>query len=229
MNDNLTKFLQDSFNIHPKNLDLYSRALTHRSYLNETKEKNLSSYERLEFLGDAILSFCISKIIYEKFPLLPEGDLTNLRSALVKTETLASLSRNIGLGKYLLLSKGESESNGKNNRSILADSMEAVIAAIYLDLGIDKIQTVIQNIFSGLISEEAAKKELKDYKSLLQEKSQEKSSVSPVYKVTKEEGPDHHKLFTVEVSINNKILAKGQGFSKQKAEEEAAKIALEKI
>jgi len=229
MSSDLTTFITTTFNLIPNNINLYQQALTHRSYLNEVHDKNVHSYERLEFLGDAVLSFCVSQIIYQKYPLLPEGNMTNLRSSVVKTESLSALSQKLNLGSYLYLSKGEEESGGKNSNSILADCFEATLAAIYLDQGIDKANEVVTKFIFPLIEDGFQKKELKDYKSLLQEVSQEKYQMSPVYKVLSAIGPDHKKIFTIAVIIKSETLATGEGLSKQKAEQVAAKLALEKL
>lgn len=227
--NNLISFITTTFNLTPNNINLYQQALTHRSYLNEIHDKKIHSYERLEFLGDAVLSFCVSQIIYQKYPLLPEGNMTNLRSSVVKTESLAALSQKLNLGSYLYLSKGEEESGGRKSNSILADCFEATLAAIYLDRGIEKASDVVSKFIFPLIEEGFQKKELKDYKSLLQEESQEKHQVSPIYKVISAVGPDHKKIFTIAVIIKGETWATGRGLSKQKAEQEGAKLALEKL
>lgn len=215
--------------ISPKNFSLYEEAFTHRSYLNETRRKNFKSYERLEFLGDSVLSFVISQKIFKEFPQVSEGELTNLRSFLVKTETLAKIAKNLEIGKYLLLSRGEEESSGRSNPSILADSFEAAVAAIFLDQGIEKVKELLNRLFTPLISQVFSQKTLKDAKSLLQEVTQERLRISPTYKVIKEEGPDHKKMFTVTVVIGQKTYEKGRGYSKQEAEEEAAIKTLQKF
>lgn len=230
MTNNLADFITAAFNIKPNNINIYKRALTHRSYLNEVHDKNLHSYERLEFLGDAILSFCVSQIIFQKYPLLPEGNMTNLRSSVVKTDSLAEIAVKLDLGTYLYLSKGEEESGGRLSNSILADCFEATLAAIYLDQGVEKTNEVVAKIILPLIEAGFQKKELKDYKSLLQEVSQEKYQMSPVYKVLSAVGPDHKKIFTVAVIIKGETwTTTGQGLSKQRAEQKAAKLALEKL
>lgn len=226
-NDKLKSFIKQTFSLDPVSITIYQQALTHRSYLNEAKNRDAGSYERLEFLGDSILSFYVSQIIYHKYPESPEGDLTNLRSTIVKTESLAQLAQQMNLGAYLLLSKGEEDSKGRENESILADCFEAIIAAIFLDQGLTAIEAVLEKLLVPLIEISYARKELKDYKSLLQEVSQENLQVSPQYKVIKTEGPDHHKLFTIVVDLNGKTIGQGKGYSKQKAEQEAAKHALE--
>lgn len=223
--DNLEKKLGIQF----KNPKLLAQALIHRSYLNEIAGKGIRSNERLELLGDSILSFIISEWLFFKFPNYPEGELTNLRSNIVRTSSLAQIAQELGLGDYLLLSRGEQESGGAQNPSILANALEAIIGAIYLDQGIITAQNFIKEKFAPLINKITKRGEFKDAKSILQEKLQADLKQAPVYKTLKEEGPDHDKTFTVGVFIQKKLLAKGKGKSKQEAEEKAAKTALEKI
>lgn len=211
------------------NLQILKEALTHRSYLNEFKNRNLASNERLEFLGDAVLSFVVSSWLFKEFPYYFEGKLTNLRSNLVKTVSLTKIAQKLKVGDYLLLSKGEKESQGQQNPTLLANAMEAIIGAIFLDQGIETAKTFIETHFQFLLKEVIQTGKFKDYKSLLQEKIQAQTSQSPVYKTIKEEGPEHNKIFTVSVTTGEEILATGVEKSKQKAEEEAAKQALEKI
>ncbi len=223
--DHLSTNLGIKFN----NLELLKEALTHRSYLNEFKNRNLQSNERLEFLGDAILSFVVSTWLFKKFPQFFEGKLTSLRSNLVKTTSLTKVAQKLKVGDYLLLSKGEKEAMGQQNPTLLANAMEAIIGAIFLDQGVEKAKDFIEIHFEPLLKEIMESGRLKDHKSLLQEKIQAQTSQSPIYKTIKEEGPEHHKTFTVKVIAVGEILATGSGKSKQKAEEEAAKQALEKL
>lgn len=220
------EILEKTLGIKFKNPKLLAQALVHRSYLNEVTGRGIRSNERLELLGDSVLSFIISEWLFKKFPTYPEGELTNLRSNIVRTSSLAQIAQKLKLGNYLLLSRGEQESGGAQNPSILADTLEAVIGAIYLDQGIEVIQNFVKEKFTPLIEEITKRGELKDAKSILQEKLQEEIKETPVYKTLKEEGPDHDKIFTVGVYIQGKLLAKGKGKSKQMAEEEAAKVAL---
>lgn len=210
-----------------KEKDYLSRAVTHRSYLNEHPSENLSSNERLEFLGDAILELLISKRIYDDFPGLPEGDLTALRSKIVCTKTLSEIATQLDLGSFLHLSRGEDESGGRKNSTLLANCLEAIIGAVFLDQGLEKAKEFVENHFSPKIPE-IVKENLKDAKSLFQEISQEKEKTTPVYQVLGEEGPDHAKVFTIGVFIGRKKISQAQGRSKQEAEENAAKLALEK-
>jgi ribonuclease-3 len=211
-----------------KNKQLLKQAFIHRSYLNETKEK-LSSNERLEFLGDSILSFVVSQYLYNKFPLFDEGLLTNIRSLVVNTKSLATIAKDFNFGEYLMLSKGEEESHGRKNESLLANSVEAVIGALFLDQGIEAVREFILSILSPKIDNIVEQKAFKDPKSLLQEYVQSQKQNSPVYKVLKEEGPPHAKIFTIGVFIQDTILGEGVGKSKQEGEESAAKRALAKI
>lgn len=211
-----------------KNLALLTQAFTHRSYLNETRE-NIASNERLEFLGDSILSFVVSEYLFKTYPTFNEGMLTNLRSLLVNTKNLASNSKRLGFGEMLRMSKGEKESKGNQNQSLLADSFEAFIGALYLDKGIDDVQSFILDTILSDVQALVQNKSLKDPKSLLQEFIQAKKQNFPTYRVIKEEGPAHAKKFLVGVYTKELLLGEGQGKSKQEAEENAAKIALEKV
>lgn len=211
-----------------KNQELFEQAFTHRSFLNETKQK-LESNERLEFLGDSILSFVVSRHLYNEYPAFNEGILTNLRSLLVNTKMLASVSKELGFGKYLRLSKGEEEANGRENQSILANSFESFVGALFLDQGILAVSRFIIETLLPRAKAIVEKNTLKDPKSMLQEYVQSKKQESPFYKVLEEEGPAHQKKFTIGVYVENNLIGKGSGKSKQEAEENAAESALEKI
>lgn len=204
------------------------RAFIHRSYLNEVREKDLSSNERLEFLGDAVLAFLTSSFLFQNFPERKEGELTNLRSAIVCTKTLSQMARRLNLGQFLKLSKGEEREGGRENPSILADSFEALLGAIYLDQGIGMANTFLKKNFFPYAKKIIANKSLKDPKSFFQEIVQEKIKNSPLYKVLEEEGPDHDKQFKVGVFVEEKLWGEGIGKSKQEAEEKAAEQAIEK-
>lgn len=208
-----------------KNKDLLDLALTHRSWVNEHKGIRTSN-ERLEFLGDAVLEFTSSKEIYEKFPDKEEGYLTALRANLVNTVALHQVAIKLDLGKELFLSKGEEEGGGRSNQSLLADTVEAIIGAIFIDQGITKAEEFIKENLLSDISKVAAEP-LKDYKSRLQEYVQGKSLTAPKYQVVEESGPDHNKKFVVEVNIEGEVWAKGIGKNKSTAEQEAARHALE--
>lgn len=207
---------------------LFKQAFVHRSYLNEAKEQ-LESNERLEFLGDSILSFVVSEHLYKTYPQFDEGILTNLRSLVVNTKSLAKKAKELGFGNHLLLSKGEEDSGGRDNESILANTFEAVIGALFLDQGINAVKEFLNAVLIPNIEAFVAKKVFKDPKSLLQEYVQSKKQNSPVYKVLHEEGPAHAKQFTIGVYVENKLMGEGIGKSKQAAEEAAAEQALEEI
>lgn len=221
--------LQQRLGINFNNLQLLAQSLVHRSYLNEITGQELESNERLEFLGDAVLSFIVSHWLYQKFPNYKEGKLTNLRSNLVRTSTLAQIATQLKIGQNLLMSRGEKSAGGEKNQSLLANALEAVIGAIFLDQGVAKAESFIKTQLEPFLNEILSRGEFKDSKSLLQEKIQEKTQEAPIYKTLKEEGPDHDKTFTVGVYSQEKLLAQGVGKSKQEAEEEAAKAAFVKL
>jgi ribonuclease III len=209
-----------------KNKKLLEEAFTHRSYLNEAKLK-VASNERLEFLGDSILSFAVSNHLYTKCQDFDEGNLTNLRSLMVNTKNLSEIARELNMGLLLKLSRGEEESKGRENATLLENSFEAFVGALFLDQGMDSVIKFLDIVMFPKIKELISKKAFKDPKSLLQEKVQAKKQGSPVYRVLAETGPAHAKTFKVGVFIDGKKLGEGIGKSKQIAEESAAKIALE--
>ena len=211
-----------------KNKALLNQALVHRSYLNENKEI-ITSNERLEFLGDSIISFIVSSYLYDNFKNYDEGRLTNLRSLLVNTKSLANCARELDLGSRLLLSKGEEESGGRNNQSLLADVFEALVGALFLDSGVQAVKKLLEEVLLPKTQSFVEKNMLKDPKSLLQEYIQSHKKSSPKYVVLLEEGLPHAKLFTVGAFVGEKLYGKGEGKSKQEAEEIAASNALEKL
>ena len=219
--------LQAKIGVTFTNTNLLQQAFIHRSHLNESKEFKESN-ERLEFLGDAVLSFITSQYLYTTYPQYPEGTLTNIRSTLVKTKSLGTVASDLGLGSLLLLSRGEESSGGPTNESLLADCFEALLGAIFLDQGIEPAKQFLLTHLLYKTETIIATKSYVDFKSLLQELTQEKLKVSPTYRVTKSEGPDHNKTFWIEVSTGDKILGEGVGKSKQDAEQHAAQNALEK-
>ncbi len=215
-----------------KNQDLLITALTHRSALNEKEQSGTTaseSNERLEFLGDAVLELASTIFLYHERPTDAEGMLTTYRSALVRTETLAELAKELGLDQRMYLSKGEEAGGGRDNPGLLADLLEAVIGALYLDQGFRVVQDFLGQVLFPKFSEILASKAYRDQKSLLQEVVQARSLPTPAYRVIKEEGPDHNKTFTVEVLINQEVWGVGQGNSKQRAQQAAASMALKKI
>jgi ribonuclease-3 len=209
-----------------KNKKLFEQAFTHRSFLNETKE-NLSSNERMEFLGDSIISFVVSKHLYQKYPQFDEGILTNIRSLLVNTKSLASVAKSLDFGSFLKLSKGEQESKGRQNQSLLADCFESFVGGLFIDQGIDAVSNFLNEVLISKAEDITKNKSFKDPKSLLQEYVQSKKQNSPIYKVLKEYGPAHAKKFRIGAYISGKLISEGVGKSKREAEEDAAQTALE--
>ena len=219
----LEKIIKVKFN----NRDLLEQALVHRSYLNENPKFHLKDNERLEFLGDAVLELIVTDHLYNNYPN-PEGDLTNWRAALVNAKMLAKIANRLEINKYLLLSHGESKDTGRARQYILANASEALIGAIYLDRGYDQSKEFIEREILSKLDEIIEEKLYQDPKSLFQEKAQDQDSVTPDYNVIKEWGPDHDKQFIVGVYLDEKLIAKGQGASKQEAQEKAAEAALQK-
>lgn len=201
-------------------------ALTHSSYANERRNERLSSNERIEFLGDAVLNIVISEYIYSRFSNLSEGELTKTRASIVCEASLMKCANSIGLGRYLLLGKGEENTGGRTRTSILSDAFEALIGSIYIDGGItearDFIYTRMQDVIGGSFSGEA----FIDYKTMLQEVVQKNGELKLQYKIFLESGPDHNKMFVVQVYLVEKLLGQGEGKSKKEAEQNAAKAAL---
>ncbi len=209
-----------------KNPELFEQALTHRSWLNENAKARQSN-ERLEFLGDAILEFVTSNELFKKLPDKKEGYLSALRANIVNTQNLAKVAQKLSVGEALYLSRGEEETGGRQNLSILADAVEAIIGALFLDQGIKATYKFItDNILYDLDKKLASP--LKDPKSMLQEEVQARGLPTPKYNVVSESGPDHAKIFEVEVTVGSQILGRGSGKSKSEAEQSAAQAALEK-
>lgn len=208
-----------------KNINYLKNALTHSSYANEVRS-GFSSNERLEFLGDSVLSVVVSDYIYKQFPSMPEGELSRLRATLVCEKSLCGFSRELELGKYLMLGKGEDHNGGRERDSILADAFEAVLAAMYLDGGMEVARKHVMRFVLREINNEY-QDVFKDYKTVLQEIIQRNPEESVTYIVTDENGPDHNKQFTVEVRLNSNVIGRGTGHSKKQAEQMAAKQALE--
>ena len=219
--------LENKININFKNRDLLQIALTHRSYLNENRSYALPHNERLEFLGDAVLEVITTEYLYRNFEN-PEGELTNLRSSLVNYRLLSEIAREIGLEDFILLSRGETKDTGRARQVILANAIEALIGAIYLDQGLDKAKDFIDAFILVKLPAILKEQAYLDPKSSLQEIVQEKMSITPNYKVISESGPDHAKTFVVGVYIDDRLIGQGTGPSKQDAEVEAAKNALSK-
>jgi len=219
--------LENKLNLSFKEKDLLTQAFIHRSYLNENPDFHLSHNERLEFLGDAVLELIVTNYLYLKYPDTHEGMLTNWRASLVNTEILAKIAYNLKFQDFLLVSKGEEKEMHKAKTSILADVFESFIGALYLDQGYDSCKNFIEKNLVMELPEIIKNGLYKDAKSKFQEKAQEKTGITPEYDVVGEVGPDHKKTFTLGVFLEKKLIAEGTGSSKQRAEEEAAKKALE--
>lgn len=202
---------------------LLRQALTHKS---AEQEMSLPSNERLEFLGDSVLDLVVAQYLYRSHPELAEGDLTKLKSVAVAEPALAAAARNIGLGPYLLLAKGEEQTGGRDRNSILADAMEAIFAAVYLDRGLRMTRSFILNLLADQLEVIERREHEPDYKTLLQEKIQEIHRTPPTYRVVSQSGPDHDRTFVAEVRIGREVLGSGRGKSKKQAEQAAARQAL---
>lgn len=211
------------------NKSLLKQSLTHRSYLNENRDIRSGHNERLEFLGDAVLELIITHFLYEKYPEKTEGDLTSIRSALVNAQTCAKIASEIGINDFLLLSRGESKDTGRARQYILANALEAIIGAIYLDKGYESAKNFISRFVFPLTDRIVEEELWVDAKSKFQEKVQDNDGVTPAYKTLKEMGPDHDKKFIVGVFVSNKLVAEGEGDSKQEAEQMAARKALKEL
>jgi ribonuclease III len=218
---------QNSLDIFFKNTSYLEQALVHSSYINENPGIAPVSNERLEFLGDAVLGLVIAQKLYQDFPQSSEGELTRLRAALVRRETLAEVAAEIKLGDHLLLGRGEESGGGREKTANLAGAFEALIAAIYLDQGLDAARKLILQLFGPEIHKQAQQVAGTDYKSKLQEIIQAQRQQTPVYHLVEAAGPDHARQFTIEVKIGHSVLGRGAGKSKKAAEMEAARVALE--
>lgn len=225
----LLRNLQKKINYRFKSLTLLEQGLCHKSYCHEVIKAGLGDNERLEFLGDAVLDLVIGHLIMEHHPDYAEGELTRLRAAVVNKSCLAKIAREIDLGAYLLLGKGEELTGGRQKNSILAASLEALLAAIYLDGGFKKAFAVISALFSDHLEATAAGHDYQDFKTQLQEFAQEIFKAIPRYQLAKEMGPDHDKIFGVKVFIQDKVVGLGAGKSKKEAEQRAAQKSLQKL
>lgn len=223
----MIKDLEAAIGYRFKNITLLQNALTHSSYANERWHNSLLSNERLEFLGDAILGMTVAKYLYQTFPDRPEGELTRMRADMVCEQTLAKVAAKIDLGRHLLLGNGEEQGGGRNRNSILADAVESVIAASFLDGGMEAAQQFIDRFI--LVEVPVQKLHNADYKTALQELVQQRKNQVLSYALVGESGPDHDKKFEVEVSLNGKVVGIGSGSSKKRAEQDAARMALERI
>ncbi|HLH60430.1 MAG TPA: ribonuclease III [Ktedonobacteraceae bacterium] len=220
----MNEALEEALGVHFGNPQLLQLALTHRSYIFETAGAGLSSNERLEFLGDSILAFISADFLYRTFPELSEGELSDIRAILVKRDTLASFAREIQLGNYLLMGRGEQHSGG--GQRVLASAFEAVLGAIYLDQGMEVVRDFLLPRLEPLAHNIVQKRLFKDHKSLFQEMAQARDGITPSYRLVSQEGPSHDREFTVEVMLGPLVAGRGHGRNKQTAEQEAAYNAL---
>lgn len=223
------KGLQKKLGIAFKDISILQQALVHRSFIHENPEFELQDNERLEFMGDSLLGFVIALKIYEDSPGLSEGEMTKMRAALVRKESLAGLAGSLELGAYLYMGRGEESSGGRDKQSILSGAFEAVVGAVFIDQGFDASRDFIFRVFKGGMDRAADKHLTADYKSQLQELVQSRNRTAPVYKIVRETGPDHAKEFTVEVSVDGVVIGSGRGMSRRQAEKEAARVALDSL
>ena len=223
----MIKDLEAAIGYRFQNIQLLQNALTHSSYANERWHNSLLSNERLEFLGDSVLGMLVAEYLYHNFPNRPEGELTRMRADMVCEQTLAAAANRIGLGSHLLLGHGEEQGGGRKRNSILADAMESVIAACFLDGGMPAALKVVQQFI--LVEVPVTKLHNADYKTKLQELVQQKKNQTLSYELVDQSGPDHDKHFTVQVKLNGQVVGQGSGTSKKRAEQDAARTAIETL
>jgi ribonuclease-3 len=220
---------QDNLGISFRQKALLEQAFVHSSYINENPDLAWPSNERLEFLGDAVLNFVVTEKLYKQFPNLPEGELTGIRAFLVCRDTLAELASSLGLGDCLLLGRGEESSGGRAKTSNLADAMEALIGALYLDQGLARTRRFLLRQLKPSLEEIDLGNIPINYKALIQEFIQGQKRPTPVYRLVEASGPDHRKQFTAEILVEGEVLGRGTGSSKKTAESQAARAAWEKL
>ena len=223
----MIKDLEAAIGYHFNNIGLLQNALSHSSYANERYHNSLMSNERLEFLGDSILGMLVADYLYRTFPNRPEGELTRMRADMVCEKTLAAVANGLGLGQHLLLGKGEASGGGRSRNSILADAVESVIAACYLDGGMAAAVRFVEKFI--LVNVPVNKMHNADYKTALQELVQQRKNQVLSYAMVGQSGPDHDKQFVVELSLNGSVVGTGKGSSKKRAEQDAARAAMEKL
>lgn len=209
--------------------NILCQALTHRSYVNEAGDKSVKDNERLEFFGDSVIDFFLSELLYRRFPESREGELTRIRASLVDEESLARLAIGLGLGRYLRLGRGEEKSGGRGKKSILADAYEALVAALYLDGGSEAARAMLGAHFSPLMERYACGMHSRDFKTEFQELAQAQNGATPRYLLTDASGPDHDRIFTVEVLVGEERFGEGSGRSKKEAEQAAARQGLARL
>ncbi|MFH1278880.1 MAG: ribonuclease III [Candidatus Eisenbacteria bacterium] len=219
--------LEQKLGVRFKDLGLLNQALVHRSFLNGKVANRITSNERMEFLGDSVLGLVVNEFLYKRHPEENEGNLTKIKSLVVSRQILAQKAEETGLGRFLLLSSSESEAGGRQRTSIIADALEAVIGAIYLDQGLPASRRFISEIILEGMDEITENEDHVNYKSLLQEKVQSERKMHPVYRIRKEKGPDHEKTFQVDVSVGGRVVGHGEGRTKKEAEQAAARAAVD--
>jgi ribonuclease-3 len=223
------EFLEEILGYALTQPELIENSFTHRSFINEFKRRSSSSNERLEFLGDAVLDMVITEVLMEKFPEEQEGMLSKFRSTLVNEKTLAQVSINLSLGSYLKLGKGEEQSKGREKSSILSDTFEAVVGAIYLSNGMEAARKFIHHALGEFIEKVNVQSNKQDYKTTLQEMAQSMLRTIPRYQIVCQEGPDHQRTFETEVTVLEQVMGRGKGKSKKESEQVAAKSAINKL
>lgn len=221
--------LEEIFGIKPENKKLFEKALTHSSFTKENNIISLENYERLEFLGDAVLKLCVSDILYKNFPKYDEGNLTRIRSVIISDATLAEITKQVGLSALIIIGKREEKSGGRKRKSILACAFEAVLGAYYLEGKINELSAFLEKVFKNYIKDVDEHFEKFNAKAILQEYTQSQNKKTPDYKIIEETGPQHEKVFIVEVSYMEEVLATGKGKTKKEAEQDAAYKACEKL
>ena len=221
--------LQETLGYRFRDLNFLRRALTHPSYVNEHPEEAIGDNQRLEFLGDAVIDFIAAAWVYSSYTEFDEGRMTRLRAVLVRTETLAHFAREIGVGEALLLGRGEEEAGGRERDANLCDAFEAVVGAVYLDAGMRAARAAVEPFFGPVAETTLAEAADQDAKSRLQEWSQAELKVTPHYRIVASRGPDHAKTFVAEVLLDDRVVGRGAGHSKQSAEQDAAQAAYESL
>ena len=224
-----TKKLAKSFGVRFRKKGLLLRAVTHKSFANERHLPETEHNERLEFLGDAVLELAVSQLLMERFPQFSEGDLSKLRAAIVNEKKLAELARRFEIGRHLRVGRGEEQTSGREKDSLLADAYEAILGAIYLDRGFDKASAVVWRHCSSLLDEKPVHHFYQDYKTEFQEQCQARFRAVPRYRLIAEHGPDHEKIFDVELYVRDRLMGRGKGKNKKEAEQQAAHEALENL
>lgn len=220
--------LEELLGYNFRNKKYLEEALTHSSYVREHPKENIRSNERLEFLGDALLDAAVGELLFRRLGDAEEGRLTKLRAAVVCEKTLAEISQRLNIGSFLFMGNGEIKQGGRKRESILADAMEAIIGAIFLDSSYDKVKEIIEEIMKDKLEDAIEGRLVQDYKSEIQERLQAEGMKTPKYQVTKEEGPDHNKTFFVDLIIEGEVRGSGEGRTKKQAEQNAAKHVLER-